>query len=58
MNAAGLYSILIGAAANKCFESGNAVKIDELVTGLGVAGVRADADAQRSGADAREGLRW
>jgi predicted dehydrogenase len=30
----GLYSILIGAAANKCFESGQAVKIDELVTGL------------------------
>jgi predicted dehydrogenase len=30
----GLYSILIGAAANKCFVSGQAVKIDELVTGL------------------------
>jgi predicted dehydrogenase len=30
----GLYSILIGAAANKCFVSGNTVKIDELVTGL------------------------
>jgi predicted dehydrogenase len=30
----GLYSSLIGAAANKCFVSGNAVKIDELVTGL------------------------
>ena len=30
----GLYSILIGAAANKCFVSGSAVKIDELVKGL------------------------
>ncbi len=30
----GLYSSLIGAAANQCFVSGNAVKIDELVTGL------------------------
>ncbi len=30
----GLYSILIGAAANKCFDSGQAVKIEELVTGL------------------------
>jgi predicted dehydrogenase len=31
----GLYSILIGAAANKCFvNGGNAVKIDELVSGL------------------------
>jgi hypothetical protein len=30
----GLYSILIGAAANKCFVNGNAVKIADLVTGL------------------------
>jgi hypothetical protein len=30
----GLYSILIGAAANRCFESGNSVKIADLVTGL------------------------
>ena len=30
----GLYSILIGAAANQCFLTGNAVKIAELVTGL------------------------
>jgi predicted dehydrogenase len=30
----GLYSILIGAAANRCFETGNTVRIDELVTGL------------------------
>ena len=27
----GLYSILIGAAANKCFVTGNAVKIADLV---------------------------
>jgi predicted dehydrogenase len=31
----GLYSILIGAAANQCFQTGNAVKIADLVTGLG-----------------------
>jgi predicted dehydrogenase len=31
----GLYSILIGAAANRCFETGNSVKIADLVTGLG-----------------------
>lgn len=30
----GLYSILIGAAANRCFETGNAVRIDDLVKGL------------------------
>jgi hypothetical protein len=30
----GLYSILIGAAANKCFVNGDAVKIADLVTGL------------------------
>jgi predicted dehydrogenase len=30
----GLYSILIGASANKSFESGGAVKIGDLVTGL------------------------
>jgi predicted dehydrogenase len=30
----GLYSVLIGAAANQCFASGKAVKIDELVSGL------------------------
>ncbi len=30
----GLYSILIGAAANKCFTSGQAVNIADLVTGL------------------------
>jgi hypothetical protein len=30
----GLYSILIGAAANRCFETGVAVKIGDLVTGL------------------------
>ena len=30
----GLYSILIGAAANRCFVTGAAVKINELVTGL------------------------
>ena len=30
----GLYSILIGASANKSFESGSAVKIAELVNGL------------------------
>src|SRR5688572_13520635 len=30
----GFYSILVGAAANKCFVSGNAVKIDDLVNGL------------------------
>ncbi len=30
----GLYSSLIGVAANKCFATGNPVKIDELVTGL------------------------
>ena len=29
----GLYSCLIGASANKSFVSGNAVKIEELVTG-------------------------
>ena len=30
----GAYSILIGAAANRCFETGQAVRIAELVTGL------------------------
>jgi predicted dehydrogenase len=30
----GCYSILIGAAANKCFQSGQAVRIGDLVTGL------------------------
>jgi predicted dehydrogenase len=30
----GLYSILIGAAANQCFVTGNSVKIDDLVKGL------------------------
>ncbi|MDF3019955.1 MAG: Gfo/Idh/MocA family oxidoreductase [Steroidobacteraceae bacterium] len=30
----GFYSILIGAAANRCFETGAAVKISDLVTGL------------------------
>ncbi|MET0533550.1 MAG: gfo/Idh/MocA family oxidoreductase, partial [Steroidobacter sp.] len=30
----GAYSILIGVAANKCFETGSAVRIGELVTGL------------------------
>jgi predicted dehydrogenase len=30
----GFYSMLIGAAANKCFENGNAVKIADLVNGL------------------------
>ncbi len=30
----GLYSILIGAAANKCFVSGSTVKIADLVKGL------------------------
>lgn len=30
----GAYSILIGVAANKCFETGGAVRISELVTGL------------------------
>jgi predicted dehydrogenase len=30
----GLYSILIGAAANRCFTSGQAVNIADLVTGL------------------------
>ena len=30
----GLYSCLIGASANKCFQSGNAVKVADLVTGL------------------------
>ncbi len=30
----GLYSILIGAAANRCFETGNSVRIDDLVKGL------------------------
>jgi predicted dehydrogenase len=30
----GFYSILIGAAANQCFEHGNSVKIAELVNGL------------------------
>jgi predicted dehydrogenase len=30
----GLYSALIGAAANRCFASGQAVKIADLVTGL------------------------
>jgi predicted dehydrogenase len=30
----GLYSILIGAAANRCFETGAAVKIADLVQGL------------------------
>lgn len=31
---AGAYSLLIGAAANRCFETGRPVRIDELVTGL------------------------
>jgi predicted dehydrogenase len=31
----GLYSILIGAAANQCFQTGSSVKIADLVTGLG-----------------------
>ena len=31
---AGLYSCLIGVAANRSFVSGNAVKIADLVTGL------------------------
>jgi predicted dehydrogenase len=31
---AGAYSILVGAAANRCFETGQPVKIGELVTGL------------------------
>jgi predicted dehydrogenase len=31
----GLYSILIGAAANQCFVTGNSVKIADLVNGLG-----------------------
>jgi predicted dehydrogenase len=30
----GAYSILIGVAANRCFETGQPVRIDELVTGL------------------------
>ncbi|MFC1724988.1 Gfo/Idh/MocA family protein [candidate division KSB1 bacterium] len=30
----GAYSILIGAAANRCFETGNAVKIDDLVQNI------------------------
>ena len=30
----GLYSILVGAAANRCFETGQSVKIGELVSGL------------------------
>jgi len=30
----GAYSMLIGAAANQCFKTGQAVKIDELVKGL------------------------
>jgi hypothetical protein len=30
----GFYSILVGAAANKCFVSGNAVRVDDLVQGL------------------------
>jgi predicted dehydrogenase len=30
----GAYSILVGVAANRCFETGQAVRIDELVTGL------------------------
>jgi len=30
----GAYSILIGIAANKCFETGGAVRISELVNGL------------------------
>ena len=30
----GVYSILVGAAANVCFTSGRAVMIDELVSGL------------------------
>jgi hypothetical protein len=30
----GFYSILIGAAANQCFQHGNSVKIAELVNGL------------------------
>jgi len=30
----GAYSILVGAAANRCFETGQAVKIADLVTGL------------------------
>jgi hypothetical protein len=35
----GLYSCLIGASANKSFVSGNAVRIEELVTGLTSPGV-------------------
>lgn len=31
----GAYSLLVGAAANRCFETGQTVKIDDLVTGLG-----------------------
>jgi hypothetical protein len=30
----GAYSILIGAAANRCFETGGPVRIADLVTGL------------------------
>jgi len=30
----GVYSILIGAAANRCFSTGRAVTIAELVSGL------------------------
>ena len=30
----GLYSSLVGASANKSFVTGNAVKVEELVTGL------------------------
>jgi hypothetical protein len=30
----GAYSALVGIAANRCFETGQAVRIDELVTGL------------------------
>ena len=40
-------------AANKSFVTGSAVKIAELVTGLTSPDGRADADARRSGADAR-----
>jgi predicted dehydrogenase len=31
---AGAYSILVGVAANQCFETGNSVRIADLVTGL------------------------
>ena len=42
----GLYSILIGAAANQCFQTGNAVKIADLVNGPELTRLRAHADAQ------------